>query len=243
MSRTQAKTQVKPQVKTRAKAQTKTKRADPVRRVGRPPKDLAGDVDQRILDAAQHVFLKRGFGGATIDEIAETAPASKPTIYARFSGKEALFIAVVARVVHGLTDFENYTPVGRTLQEKLINLASAVVDCALKEAVGLLRVTIAESGRFPKLSRDAHHASRDHAQNAVGKLLVDMTRGPTRTAKRAAAGRSAAATAEIFLDLILLPTLMGCLMGADEATVRKELPDFIRERVNVFLAACGPEAG
>jgi AcrR family transcriptional regulator len=56
-------------------------------RVGRPPKDMAGDVKARILDAAQRVFLKRGYQSASLDEIAEVAPASKPTIYAHFEGR------------------------------------------------------------------------------------------------------------------------------------------------------------
>lgn len=234
-----SKTQTETERKSEIKAKAKTKRTDVVRgRVGRPPKDLAGSVDQRILDAAQHVFLKRGFEGATIDEIAETAPASKPTIYARFAGKDALFAAVVARVVDGLTDFEGYTASGRTLQERLVNLSSVIVDRALKESVGLLRVTIAESPRFPNLSRGAHKASRDCAKTAVGKLLMDMTDAPSRKAKGT---KNAGTTAEIFLDLILLPILMRSLMGIDETAMRKELPGFIRERVNVFLAACGPE--
>ena len=83
-------------------------------RPGRPPKDLAGDVKVRILDAAQRVFLQRGYQSASLDEIAEMAPASKPTIYAHFEGKEALFEAVVARVIAGLTNFEGFEPKGRT---------------------------------------------------------------------------------------------------------------------------------
>ena len=67
-------------------------------RPGRPP-DLAGDVKVRILDPAQRVFLQRGYQSASLDEIAKMAPASKPTIYAHFEGKEALFEAVVARVI------------------------------------------------------------------------------------------------------------------------------------------------
>ena len=66
-------------------------------RFGRPPKELAGEVDTRILDAAQKVFLERGFEGASIDEIVEVARSGKPTIYARFHGKLALFTAVVTR--------------------------------------------------------------------------------------------------------------------------------------------------
>src|SRR5690242_21676591 len=48
-------------------------------RSGRPPRDLAGEVEERILDAAAKVFLERGFEGASVDEIADVARAGKPT--------------------------------------------------------------------------------------------------------------------------------------------------------------------
>ena len=95
---------------------------------GRPPKDLAGDVEARILDAAEQLFLGKGFRGSSIDEIAETAPASKPTIYSHFPGKEALFEAVVARAVNGLAEFEGYVPEGRTIQDKLTSIGTAIVE-------------------------------------------------------------------------------------------------------------------
>src|SRR5258708_39638523 len=60
-------------------------------RFGRPPKELAGEVDARILAAARETFLERGFEGASIDEIAEVARSGKATIYARFRDKRALF--------------------------------------------------------------------------------------------------------------------------------------------------------
>src|SRR5579862_5189177 len=106
-------------------------------RFGRPPKELAGDVKGRILNAARKVFLKRGFQSASIDEIAETAPASKPTIYAHFPGKEALFEAVVARVLDGLTNFEGFDPKGRTVQDKLTSLGTVVVERFLDETIGI----------------------------------------------------------------------------------------------------------
>jgi hypothetical protein len=43
------------------------------------------------------------------------------------------------------------------------------------------------------------------------------------------------------MDLILLPMLMRSLMGDEAKVLRRELPSFVRERVNFFLAAC--EAG
>ena len=86
-------------------------------KLGRPPKGFAGDVETRILDAAEHLFLGKGCRSSSIDEVAERAPASKPTIYSHFSGKEALFEAVVARAVGGLANFKGYAP--RGVQSKI----------------------------------------------------------------------------------------------------------------------------
>ena len=44
-------------------------------RIGRPPKGLAGAVEERILGAARKVFLERGFEGASIEEIARRGRA------------------------------------------------------------------------------------------------------------------------------------------------------------------------
>ena len=134
-------------------------------RQGRPPKDLAGDVKARILDAAQRVFLKKGYQGASLDEIAEVAPASKPTIYAHFPGKEALFEAVVARVLEGLTNFEGFEPKGRTVQDKLASLGSEVVEQFIEETLGITRATIAEAERIPGIEPPC---SRGRARSGSG---------------------------------------------------------------------------
>src|SRR5260370_2981967 len=68
-------------------------------RFGRPPKERAGEVEERILDAARNVFLERGFEGASIEKIAEAARSGKPPSYARFPGKEAPLTAVVMQSV------------------------------------------------------------------------------------------------------------------------------------------------
>ena len=212
-------------------------------RPGRPPKDLAGDVKARILDAAQRVFLTRGYQSATLDEIAETAPASKPTIYAHFPGKEALFEAVVARVIDGLTDFEGFEPKGRSVPDKLASLGIEVVERFIEETIGVTRATIAEADRFPALSRHVHEAGRDRAAAAVSHVLTDATHPLSGASKRAFAARRSLATAQIFMDLILLPMLMRALMGEGAKQLRSELPSFVRQRVSFFLAACEADWG
>ena len=93
-------------------------------RFGRPPKELAGEVDARILAAARKVFVERGFEGASIDEIAEAARSGKPTIYGRFGDKRALFTEVVTRdVLSRITEFKTEVPTGATIEERFTSAA------------------------------------------------------------------------------------------------------------------------
>ena len=50
-----------------------------------------------LLDAAAHVFGQRGFDGASLEEIAETAGYTRGAIYKNFDSKEDLFLAVLDR--------------------------------------------------------------------------------------------------------------------------------------------------
>ena len=52
-----------------------------------------------LVDAAAAVFARRGFDGASLDEIAETAGVTRGAIYKNFEGKEELFFAVFDRQV------------------------------------------------------------------------------------------------------------------------------------------------
>src|ERR1700719_5351534 len=88
-------------------------------RYGRPPREHAGRVEERILDAAGRVFLEYGFQGASVDEIAEAASAGKPTIYARFPNKQALFTAVVERLVRQNTSHYALSCSGDSIEDKL----------------------------------------------------------------------------------------------------------------------------
>ena len=113
-----------------------------------------------------------------------------------------------------------------------------VVERFIKDTVGVTRVTIAEADRFPALSRHLHEAARDRAADAVSHLLNDATDPLSRTSKGAFGNKRSIATAQIFMDLILLPMLMRSLMGDEARALRRDLPSFVRERVNFFLAAC-----
>ena len=53
-----------------------------------------------ILEAARKVFARKGFNGATVDEIAEAAGLAKGTVYLYFSSKRDVYLAALKQ---GLT--------------------------------------------------------------------------------------------------------------------------------------------
>ena len=52
---------------------------------------------ERLLDAGLEVFSRRGYYGASVDEIAAEAGFSKGAVYSNFSSKEDLFLALIDR--------------------------------------------------------------------------------------------------------------------------------------------------
>ena len=145
---------------------------------------------------------------------------------------------LVARVIEGLTDFEGFAPKGRSVQDRLASLGIEVVQRFIDETIGITRATIAEADRFPALSRQVHEHGRDRAAAAVSHVLNDATNMPSRGSKGPFSAKRSFNTAQIFMDLILLPMIMRALMGEGARELRSELPAFVRERVSFFLAAC-----
>jgi AcrR family transcriptional regulator len=52
---------------------------------------------QRLLDAGEAAFAVEGFGGASLDRIAEAAGLTRGAVYSNFSDKADLFVAVLDR--------------------------------------------------------------------------------------------------------------------------------------------------
>jgi AcrR family transcriptional regulator len=59
----------------------------------------------RILEAACEIFAGRGFQQSTMEAIAERAATTKPTVYAHFGDKDALYRSVLARESAALGDW------------------------------------------------------------------------------------------------------------------------------------------
>ena len=213
-------------------------------RSGRPPRALAGRVEERILDAAGRVFLERGFQGASVDEIAEAASAGKPTIYARFPNKQALFTAVIERLVRRNTSLDAFSCAGRSVEERLDALAVLILTRVLTvETVGLIRVAVAEARRFPDLATSVSCMGRERPTEAVAGIFGDLAASSEIDASPAFTPEKLRETARRFLDLVVLPMLMRALFGEDLAALRAEIEPHAARAVDFFLAGCGHAKG
>lgn len=210
-------------------------------RAGRPPRELAGDVDDRILDAAQQIFLEHGLSGASVDEIARVARAGKATIYARFPTKEALFTAVAmrnaAKVREGFTR-PSETPAGKTVEERLVSVATNLLTRLLaNENIDFMRLSWIEARRFPDLANLGRMA-REHGAQAVALVLSQMVQsGELPDCPRFASERLPETT-QFFLDLVVIRFLLRAISGENLEQLRAEIDSHVARGVSFFLAAC-----
>jgi AcrR family transcriptional regulator len=221
-------------------ATAKRLRKEPQVRSGRPRREDAGEVDERILDAARRAFLERGLAGASIDEIASMARAGKPTIYARFPNKVALFSAVVMRNVATVTGrFAGHLPAGTTVEERLTNLGTMLLHWALAgDTVDLMRVGISEAHRFPDLANSVHGMARRCGEGTVGRLLSEVAQSDGLGALPAFAPERLATTTQFFMDLVFKPMIMRALFGEKLKPLRAEIKAHVARSVAFFLTAC-----
>ena len=58
---------------------------------------------RELLEAAERVFVREGYHGATVDEIAQEAEFAVGTLYNFFEGKENLYVLVIEKIAQNFT--------------------------------------------------------------------------------------------------------------------------------------------
>ncbi|MFT4435460.1 TetR/AcrR family transcriptional regulator [Caballeronia sp. 15715] len=204
------------------------------RKKGRPSNAMAGDVEERILDAATAMFLQNGFGGTSLERIAEAARAGKATLYSRYSGKEALFSAVVTRNCERSLRLVFEAPQSAALAQRLVSVTQTLVTRLLSdEVIGLIRMVVADAPRFPSLAKLTSDAGRSRAIEAVATMIAEHS---GRTLEPSAKRNSRALATQI-LDAIVSPMLMRALMGESLDEVRGDIRTHVKQTIALFVAA------
>jgi len=209
-----------------------------VRRGGRPSRAASEQLGERILDAATQMFLAQGFGATSIDALAQQLRMSKRTFYHRFPNKEALFAAVVHRIIQRLRPPPDIPLIeGADVETVLERLAAMILNAAVSpQAIALHRLIVSESARFPELARVlALEGATEEATVLIAGILDRAVK-----AKRLQIDDTRFAAQQFLHMVVALPQRRA--MGLGDPMSADELRDWPRKVVDLFLRGCGAKA-
>lgn len=112
-----------------------------------------------ILQGAMQEFLKHGYAGTSMDQIAKVAGVSKATVYSHFGDKESLFNAVIQDLVQEkfqtVMSLDRPQSLGQDPKKVLSEMVTKTLENTLSDRNfhNFIRIIIGESGRFPELAK------------------------------------------------------------------------------------------
>jgi TetR/AcrR family transcriptional repressor of mexJK operon len=115
-----------------------------------------------VVDAARTLFLRQGYAGTTMDEIAALAGLTKRTVYNNYGDKDALFTQIVADVIAYAEEFARGLHEEFTVGVAAANLRATLDDLGRRLALGIVRaevialrrLLIGEAREFPALAAE-----------------------------------------------------------------------------------------
>src|SRR6266566_5151447 len=192
-----------------------------------------------ILEAATTLFLRNGYVGSSMDDIAALAGVSKQTVYTHFADKPALFtqlvlgnIEIVEQLVPTITrKLQDVNDLERDLCELARNYLGAVLQ---PQVLQLRRLVIAEASRFPELARTYYERVPERVFATLATSLQHLAeRGLLRLDDSLLAARHFAAL------VLWIPLDRAMFVANGEPPAAAELERLAGAGVRVFLAAYG----
>ncbi|WP_327107202.1 TetR/AcrR family transcriptional regulator [Nonomuraea glycinis] len=206
-------------------------------RTSPPPEEGRSARKRRaIMEAATELFLRNGYQGTSMDEVATLAAVSKQTVYKQFTDKEQLFSAIIIGATERVGDFTDVvTEFAGTedLEKDLGELARRYITAVIQpRTLQLRRLLIAEAGRFPAVARDYY-------QRAPGRTIDAFTETFRKLAGRGLLRIDDPSMAAGHFAWLILAQPMDKAMFFDEELQHTptDLQRFADEGVRVFLAA------
>lgn len=140
------------------------------------------------------MFLEKGFTGASLDELAAAAGLNRPSLYAAFGDKEALYIATLrfygARSIAGL---DAILAGPGTIAQRLARVYSAAIDLytapPLRPGCMIVGTAAVESPTYPKIATAAAELLADIEKSLERAFAAsDLPAKPTPAARASMAG-------------------------------------------------------
>jgi hypothetical protein len=146
---------------------------------------------------------------------------------------------VMQSVAANIARIQASTPTGATIEERLENLGATILQWILvNDAVGLMRVAIAEARRFPDLASSVYGMARERAAEGLARLLAETAHSDELGTLPAFAPERLPTTTRFFQDVVLFPLVLRALFGEKLEPLCAEIRPHVMRSVTFFLAAC-----
>ncbi|MGH9320227.1 MAG: TetR/AcrR family transcriptional regulator [Vicinamibacteria bacterium] len=190
-----------------------------------------------IREAGTSVFLRLGYGSASMDQIAAEAKVSKQTIYNHFHSKDELFKAIITDMTATLVTPLSVRDAVKSSPERLLrSLGRDFLSLMLQpSSLALYRLIVAESARFPELGGEIYTAGAGR----LIALLADYLSWETRNRRLAVDDPERAA--EQFIGMLSGRVQLRALLGVCKNPSKEELDGRVDEAVSSFLQLYAPE--
>lgn len=134
-----------------------TQRKSPTKgQAGRPTAAELTRRKARVMAIATELFIQNGYAGTSLIDIARGAGVATRTLYQHFGDKEALFREVIYARDSAAALEKPQIEDGDTMFDALLRAAQYTADVTYRpQAVGLMRLMIAEGQRFPEFIKQA----------------------------------------------------------------------------------------
>ncbi|MFD2261413.1 TetR/AcrR family transcriptional regulator [Lacibacterium aquatile] len=187
----------------------------------------------KILDAAWKVFKRLGYDGASMNDIADAAKVSKPTLYVYFESKEGLFAAMVDELK--MRQAERILPPDPShpdIDETLRTFARSILRKLVNpEHISLIRLVFSAAEKFPEIGLMVF-------QSGLGRGIEFMT---AYFDAEVTNGRLKIEDTEMaayqFFELVQARNLRRLMLGIDSKVSEETLHAYADGAVRVFLAA------
>jgi len=137
-----------------------------------------------VVDAARTLFLRQGYAGTTMEQIAAAARLTKRTVYNNYGDKDALFRHVVADVLAYAEAFARALHEEFTAGVTAANLRATLDDLARRLALGIVRpevialrrLLIGEARAFPRLGAEYFDRAPGQVLDALASRFAQLDR-------------------------------------------------------------------
>ncbi len=185
-----------------------------------------------LMEAAEDIFLAKGYHTATMSDVAKAAGMSKKTVYQLTPSKAELFADLLAHYQSRLV-FPTPAP-GATPKSILIDNLTCLAKFLLSpEQIAIIRLIMAEYTHSPNLGRGFHQNRFKKAKSKLETCLTEFA-----TAENISLKNTAEMSAMLF-GMAIGEFHIATLIGFRPPPTKTTLENRIRQAVDIFLTGCG----